>query len=77
LSPLLGFLALVLWFVIYKKSGFVSLGSILSAFAVVYITGALGYPPNVLLMVGLVAVLVLVKHKSNIKRLLEGRELRV
>ena len=77
LSPLLGFLALALWFVIYKKSGFVSLGSILSAFAVMYIAGSLGYPTNVLLLVGLVAVLVLVKHKSNVERLLEGRELRV
>ncbi len=77
LSPLLGVLALALWFVIYKKSGFVSLGSILSAFAVMYIAGSLGYPTNVLLLVGLVAVLVLVKHKSNVERLLEGRELRV
>jgi len=77
LSPLLGFLALALWFAIYKKSGFVSLGSILSAFAVMYIAGSLGYPTNVLLLVGLVAVLVLVKHKSNVERLLEGRELRV
>jgi len=39
--------------------------------------GMLGYPFPVLVLVTLVAVLILVKHKSNVERLLEGRELKV
>jgi glycerol-3-phosphate acyltransferase PlsY len=77
ISPLLGFIALALWLLVYKKSGYVSLASIVSAFATVYVAGMLGFPQPILLLVGLSAVLILVKHKSNVERLLEGRELKV
>ena len=76
-SPLLGFVALALWWAVYKKSGYVSLASIVSAFATMYIAGMLGFPQPVLFLTGLAAVLILVKHKSNVERLLEGRELKV
>ena len=77
LSPLLGLLVLALWGAIFKSSGYVSLGSILAALGAVYLVGMLGYPFPVLVLVTLVAVLILVKHKSNVERLLEGRELKV
>ena len=77
LSPFLGLLVLALWGAIFKSSGYVSLGSILAALGAVYLVGMLGYPFPVLVLVTLVAVLILVKHKSNVERLLEGRELKV
>ena len=77
ISPLLGLLILALWFAIFKASGYVSLGSILAALGAIYLVGMLGYPYPVLVLVTLVAVLILVKHKSNVERLLEGKELRV
>jgi len=77
LSPLLGLLVLALWFAVFRASGYVSLGSLVAALGAVYLVGMLGYPFPVLALVLLVAVLILVKHKSNVQRLLEGKELKV
>jgi glycerol-3-phosphate acyltransferase PlsY len=77
LSPLLGVITLVIWFAVYKLSGYVSIGSIVAAFAAMYLAGMFGLPPKILLLIGLVAVLILIKHKSNIERFMEGKELKV
>jgi len=77
LSPLLGFITLAVWFAVYKISGYVSVGSIVAAFVAMFLGGMLGLPPKVLLLIGFVATLILVKHKSNIERLVEGKELKV
>ncbi|NPB05787.1 MAG: glycerol-3-phosphate 1-O-acyltransferase PlsY [Aquificae bacterium] len=77
LSPFLGLLVLGIWFAVYKLTGFVSVGSLAAAFAAVYLAGTLGLPFNQIFLITLVAVLVLVKHKSNVLRLEEGRELKV
>ncbi len=76
-SPLLGFLVLAVWFLTYKLSGYVSVGSLAAAFAAVFLAGVLNLPFNLKFLIVLVAVLVLIKHKSNIERLEEGRELKV
>ncbi|NPA14476.1 MAG: glycerol-3-phosphate 1-O-acyltransferase PlsY [Aquificae bacterium] len=77
INPLLGLAVLTIWFVIYKLSGYVSVASILAAFSAIFLVGMLGYPLNIIILVTLAAVLILVKHKSNIDRLSEGRELKV
>ena len=77
ISPLLGFLTLTLWFTVYKITGYVSLASITAAFSAIYLAGMLGFPQNVEFLITLSAVLILVKHKSNVERLIEGRELKV
>lgn len=77
ISPLLGLVTLAIWFVVYKLSGYVSLGSIIAAFTAIFLGGMFAFPKNVLFLIGIVAVLILIKHKSNVERLIEGRELRV
>ncbi len=77
ISPLLGFLILLIWFAVFKLTGYVSLGSIVAALSAVYLVGMLGYPFPVKFLVTLTAVLILVKHKGNVERLFEGRELKV
>jgi glycerol-3-phosphate acyltransferase PlsY len=77
INPLLGLIVLTIWFIIYKWSGYVSVASILAAFSAIFLVGMLGYPLNIIILVTLAAVLILVKHKSNIERLSEGRELKV
>jgi len=77
ISPLLGFIALVLWYLIFKKSGYVSLGSILTALTMIFLVGILNYPLPIKILVTIISVLILVKHKSNVERLLEGKELKV
>ncbi len=76
-SPLLGFFVLAVWFLTYKLSGYVSVGSLAAAFAAVYLAGVLNFPFNLKFLIVLVTVFVLIKHKSNIERLEEGRELKV
>ena len=77
ISPLLGFIALALWYLMFKKSGYVSLGSILTALTMIFLVGILNYPLPIKILVTIISVLILVKHKSNVERLLEGKELKV
>ena len=77
ISPLLGFLALTIWFAVYKFTGYVSVASIIASFGAIYLVGMLGYPFPIKFLVILTSVLILVKHKSNVERLFEGRELKV
>lgn len=77
ISPLLGLVVLALWFAVFKASGYVSLGSMVAALGAIYLVGMLGYPFPVKFLVTVTAVLILVKHKSNLERLMEGRELKV
>ena len=77
LSSIFGFLILALWFAVYKLTSYVSLASITAAFASIYLAGMFGFPQSVEFLITLSAVLILAKHKSNIERLVEGRELKV
>ena len=81
--PLL--IALVVWVVVFLVSRYVSLASISAAAVlpivawVCYLTGAnnfgkLANSPLVLVFLTLVAVLAIVRHRSNIQRLLDGTE---
>ncbi len=76
-NPFLASAVLAVWLVVFKISGYVSLGSIAAAFAAVYLSGVFGLPFNLKCLITLTAILVVVKHKSNIERLMEGRELKV
>jgi len=77
INPLLGFLVLTVWAIVFKLTGYVSVGSIAAAFAAIFFAGMMKLPFNLLFLVTIVAVLVVVKHSSNIERLLSGRELKV
>ena len=74
--------ALVVWLIVFKASGYVSLASILAAIAIPFLSlgeNALKlhsepisvYSQGILFAI---AILVTVKHKSNIQRLKEGTE---
>jgi len=77
INPKFAFLVLAIWFAIYKWSGYVSVGSIGAAITAVFLSGIWNFPFPVKFLITLSAVLVLVKHKSNILRLEEGKELKV
>jgi glycerol-3-phosphate acyltransferase PlsY len=77
INPLLGFLVLTVWAIVFKLTGYVSVGSIAAAFAAIFFAGMMKLPFNLLFLVTIVAVLVVAKHSSNIERLLSGRELKV
>ncbi|MCJ7544590.1 MAG: glycerol-3-phosphate 1-O-acyltransferase PlsY [Phycisphaerae bacterium] len=74
-----GVVAMGLWVAVTLISRYVSLGSIVAAVAFVPLFGAFNYR-NVgglwplLIFAGAVAALIVLRHRSNIRRLLEGTE---
>jgi glycerol-3-phosphate acyltransferase PlsY len=77
INPLLGILVLTVWAIVFKLTGYVSLGSISAALAAIYLAGMMHLPLNLLFLITIVAVLVIAKHKPNVERLSEGKELKV
>jgi acyl phosphate:glycerol-3-phosphate acyltransferase len=78
LTPLALIVALVIWLVVLKLSGYVSLASIAAAAAFPLAVYLLQRPdqPEILWLDGLVAAAIIWLHRSNIRRLLNGTESR-
>lgn len=66
--------AFLVWLVIFKWKHIVSLGSILAAPVVPVVMFILGLSVEYVVFSALAALIVIVKHKDNIKRLLRGEE---
>jgi glycerol-3-phosphate acyltransferase PlsY len=72
--------AFIVWAIAFAATRIVSLGSILAALAlplVVYFTGRFGLESShwsVLALSGAICIVVVVKHMSNIRRLMAGQE---
>jgi len=62
------------WLITFFASGYVSLGSIISAVAVPAAAWAIGLPVLLKILATLLGVLVIVRHRANIRRLLSGTE---
>jgi len=71
LTAVLSFLVEALFVAIWR---YISLGSIAAVISMVIFVFLKGYNIYVLIITSLVAILVIIRHKENIKRLLEGRE---
>lgn len=80
LTPLAVVIGLVGWVIIYKISRYVSLASIMAAVIVAVMTNILSifsiYPISVTLQifVAIISLIAIIKHKSNIVRLMNGTE---
>ena len=61
---------------VYAASKFVSLGSITAAAALPVVQALTGQPPKLITMGAGLAVMIVVQHRQNIRRLLDGTELR-
>lgn len=70
--PLLG--GLLVWLLVVALWHYVSVGSVLAAMVLPVLAAALAYPPPLVGVALLVALLVIYKHWSNIQRLLKGTE---
>ena len=73
-SPLAVLCALVIFIVLVWKWRYVSLGSIVAAGAMPLLVAAFGGTPPIIAMTVLVALLVIYKHRENIRRLRAGTE---
>lgn len=67
---------LILWIIIFLASGFVSLGSIICSALLPVFAVFFHIPPEITLLLSLFAVFSLIRHKSNIMRLLQKKESR-
>ena len=67
-------LALVVWFLVFKFSGFVSLGS-LAAIGVFFLSSlVLPLPIEIKIFTFLLMVFIVIKHRKNIRSLLKNKE---
>ena len=80
-APLAALAAFLVWLAIFKISGYVSLGSICAAVALPVLAWGLGavgigaaLPGSMLVFLVLLALVAVWKHRSNIKRLIDGTE---
>ena len=73
-APVLGLVGAALWIVIFLATRYASLASILTSAALAPLAYGLGYPWPVIAFGGAAAVGVLVLHRANVKRLLNGTE---
>ncbi len=74
LMPYALLIGLAVWLLTFYSSRYVSLASILAAASLPIAAWFLKEPTPVLVLVAVVAVLVIVRHRANISRLLAGTE---
>ena len=77
LMPLPALIVFVVWLLIVKISGYVSLGSIIAAALVPILAWLQGYAMEYTVFGLLAAAFVIVRHKANIIRLLNGSESKI
>ena len=77
LIPWLALGALALFVITVWLSHYISLGSCLAAAALGVTVWFMGCPLSLKVVVSLIAIFVIVKHKSNIRRLIDGCENRI
>lgn len=77
LAPWETLIVFAVWAIIVAITRIVSLGSIVAAILVPITMYAFGEPTPVLIFGLLAAILVVVRHKDNIIRLMQGKELKV
>lgn len=77
LMPLPSLIVFLVWLAIVKVSGYVSLGSCIAAALVPVLAWAFSYPPEYTVFGVLAAAFIIVRHKSNIARLLNGTESKI
>jgi len=74
IAPLAMLCAAVVWVISAKITKYVSVSSMLAAAAFVIFTFVFGEAPEIKWFSILVALIIIVRHKANIKRLAEGTE---
>lgn len=77
LMPLPSLIVFLVWLAIVKVSGYVSLGSCIAAALVPVLAWAFSYTLEYTVFGVLAAAFIIVRHKSNIARLLNGTESKI
>ena len=73
-APLAVAIGLIVWIIVFKTTGYVSLGSIIAALVVILTGWTAGYGPVTATALTLLGALTIWRHRENIKRLANGTE---
>ncbi|MCX8164593.1 MAG: glycerol-3-phosphate 1-O-acyltransferase PlsY [Aquificaceae bacterium] len=74
-SPLIAVLCIAFWGLLFKWKSVVSIASLSASALSLVLLLLTGYPPKTLLMALIMLLLILYRHRDNIRRLMEGTEL--
>jgi len=77
LIPKIFWLGFLVWLITFFITGFVSLGSIIAIISIPIFTLAFGEPVEIVVFMCLLCMIIIYKHKPNIRRLARGEEKRV
>lgn len=74
ISPVIFLVFGLCWLLVLFTTGYVSLGSMLAVVAATVAAALLGYPAIIVVLLGVLAALVIYRHRENIDRLRNGTE---
>jgi glycerol-3-phosphate acyltransferase PlsY len=77
LIPKIFWLGFLVWLITFFISGFVSLASIIAVISIPIFTLAFGEPAEIVIFMCLLCLIIVYKHKPNIRRLARGEEKRI
>lgn len=77
LIPKIFWLGFLVWLITFFITGFVSLSSIIAIVSVPIFTLAFGEPAEIVVFMCLLCLIIVYKHKANIRRLARGEEKRI
>jgi len=77
LIPKIFWLGFLIWAVVFSVTGYVSLASILASICIPLFTLVFGKPTEIIVVMSLLCIIIIYRHRSNIRRLKDGEEKRV
>jgi len=77
LVPQIFWLSFVVWLIVFTITGYVSVSSIISAISAPIFSLVFGQPPELVIFLCITCILIVYKHRSNIKRLQLGEEKKI
>jgi len=77
LIPKIFWLGFLVWCIIFSVTGFISLASIVASVSIPLFTLVFGAPTEIVIFMSILCLVIVYKHRSNIKRLQKGEEKRI
>jgi len=77
LIPKIFWLGFLVWLITFFITGFVSLGSIIAVISIPIFTLAFGEPVEIVIFMCLLCLIIVYKHRPNIRRLARGEEKKI
>lgn len=77
LVPKIFLLGFLVWSIVFSVTGYVSIASIIASISVPLFTLVFGEPAEIIIFTSLLCIIIVYRHRSNIKRLKQGEEKRI